>query len=427
MKKYLLTTLFALIFASGAHAIMLDDSILQGKVKSFDGKEVIVVDGQGQEHHVKRSEIPPSTTVEQGKEISIHRKVSPKMFKFSNLPYKLENINKMSLSTVRELHRAYTIFVLTLDKQMKADGTMDKNQKDANNRVSQIFQCLLDSAYADEPAAPAQFNCFYAGWPTPRFSNANLGCQPPWNTAVMASAEADFKYTKCGAPNAYRCNPVLFGQGRASETEVGAAVTVPGTSVQVRPTSHPENGLCVVASQHDDIIKNCLKATAPDLGKIIKGIKDHPENFNRFAESVKTFCQNAHNRGNGACTELGDRLATIQFGQKASQKKTVAASTACTALDKGDFMQNYGVEAQAATCPRRTCFVKASCPTTEGASEEITAVCPCGQLGVTGATAVPDTLENGQIVACINDTSIDAINPAPVSEGNHLNNNSVTH
>ncbi|HAZ13684.1 MAG: hypothetical protein A2X86_16390 [Bdellovibrionales bacterium GWA2_49_15] len=435
MKKYLLTLLFSVTFASNSQALMLETSILQGVVKSFDANEVVIVDGQGATHQVKRSEIPDASKLKQGQEISVHRKVDPKMFKFSNLPYKLDKINKMPISALRQIHRAYAIFLINIDNQLKVDGTMDKNQKDEKNRFTQIFQCLIDSAMAteEEAAAAANFNCFYAGWPTPK--NSANQCRPPWDQSVMdaqTGANASFQYTRCGPDGTFRCNPVLFGPGtqHTATTGIGSpAAPYPGApaSVRVRATTNPEKGVCVQATT-STVVQSCLAATARDLGRNIERIKANPADFNRFATSVESFCRQTSSRTNPACIHLGDRLASIQFGLRAKATgRTVAVGTACSATSSGLFAETMNGAADVA-CPGRTCFVKASCPTTGGEPLDITSVCSCSKLmGPTGTT-LPSPQETGAglIVDCINDESIAVINPAPTAPTN-INNTTISH
>ncbi|MBI2519159.1 MAG: hypothetical protein HYV97_02025 [Bdellovibrio sp.] len=436
MKKYLLTILFSITFASVSHALMLETSILQGKVKSFDANQVVIIDGQGIIHKIKRSEIPSTIRLEQGKEISIHKKIDAQMFKFSHLPYKLDNVNKMPLWAIEQVHRAYTIFLINMDNQLKADGTMDKNQRDKKNRFTKVFQCLMDSAQATDEAttAPANFNCFYAGWPTPR--NSLNQCRPPWEQSVMDSQtgeNASFQYTRCGPDGTFRCNPVLFGPGtqHSGTSGVGAPVApYPRATVRVRPTTNPDKGICVVAT-YSTIVQNCLAATSRDLGKIIQRLKDNATTlaeFNRFTASVDSFCRESMHKANPACVHLGERLASIQFGLRPNATgRTVANSSACTSLpgSYGKFGETMNGVADVA-CPGETCFVKASCPTTGGEPLEITSVCSCSKLMGSGAT-MPERLESGQVVACINDESISVINPAPVTEGNNPANTTISH
>ncbi|MBI2521724.1 MAG: hypothetical protein HYV97_15015 [Bdellovibrio sp.] len=429
MKKYILTVLVSCFFVPLANALMLENSIIVGKIKSFNDKEIVLVDREGVIHKVSRLNVSPKVRLQQGKEISVLIKVKPEMFQFSNLPMRLDVTKKMPIKSIKEIHEAYIIFLMNLDSQLQEDGTFKKYEKD--KVVTELFNVLMEIANAEDEAVPTNFPCFYNGWPTTR-SSPNGACTPPWgNAAQTAYPEGDaFHYSTCGnGGGTYRCNPVLFGEGAprdpaAPGTALGAPTAAfPGTPVKVRSSADPQNGICVVSSS-SDVIRKCLTASAPNLGKIIDKIKINPAAFNRFAQSVEAFCSNRNNRSNHACSQLGERLASIKFGQKANQRQAVEGNPTCTKTAFGKFGQSFENSAEP-TCPGNTCYVQANCPAaTEGAAPlNITAVCGCSKLGpATGPDGVhtAEDIDSVDIVSCVNDQSISVLNPDAALPDNAL-------
>jgi len=416
MKKLLALSLFTL-FSLSSQAILLEDSVVTGRIKKFDAKTVTIVDHYQHEHVVARKDLPKGTKVSSNVKVSIGLKVKPEQFKFSQLPYKLENISKLKEAQLKKLVLSYQVFIYTVDKQLRDQGGYNKKTVSLDKEVRQFFDFILSNAYADDPA----YTCFYGGWPT---NASNAGCRPPWNSTLLASIDSNdpMKYEPCGGPdNVYRCNPVLFGPSIQTNTgsHLGSSSTrVAGSSVRVRsvPAASANKGICVEVTSTRQMVDKCIAASRANLGNIIHNIQEHPEVFQRFAASVETFCRGGAHSSNAACGNLRNRLAAIEFGRQ-NGRAAQTAGTTCTSTLAGNFGQSAG---SGDSCPGNLCFVQANCapaaaPGGAAASPTpITAVCGCSILGATDSN--PDA---GHVLACINDQSIAVLNQstAPAAGG----------
>jgi len=425
MKKIFTLALIS-IFSFSSYAIMLEDVVIKGEIKSITENGVTIVDSMGKVHKIKKSDLPKHIKLAPSKKISIALKVKASQFAFSRLPYELEDISKLKKDDIIKLLYSYQAFIASADQEMSGK-TPYKAFNEEDEKYTDVWRYILDSAFADDPP---NYTCFWGGWPTNVTSGGN--CQSPHHSGVQNSMEATdpLKYHSCSTGgNVYRCNPVIFGASTQTNSGEGLGAAAPATgapSVQVRPVpeSDAANGICIVVSNPSQIVERCLTAAAPNFLSIVEAIKSNPAKtaaFERFAASVAAFCRDGRNSSNAACGNLRERLAAIEMGRHDSVRRTADGS--CVHQEHGSFGQSIGARTEGAnSCPGSLCYVRASCtPAQAGASPlEITAVCGCNYLGSADSSeAVPDS---GQMLACINDQSIATLNrstpaAAPVVPG----------
>ncbi len=402
----ILLTLAISIVASSANAILLEKSVISGKIKKFDNKTVTLETAKGKTITIARADLPKDMSLSKSDKLSVPISVSPQNLQVMNLPYQLE-MKTLNDKQLRQLVKSYQVFVYSLDKQMMLRGGPKNDGGTKSKKVSEYFQFLMDVAFAQD--AP-NYTCFYAGWPT---TASGTHCRGPWNQTVRTALDGDsMQYSACGAEGVYRCNPVIFGPSTATReaSGIGPRQRVNGTIFNVRavPTAEAGKGICIEASGESQIVERCLAASRGNLANIVANIKSNPAAFERFARSTADFCRTPRNSTNAACGNLRERLASIEFGRQDSVRAIVLDGGSCTNVVKANFGQSAG---SGESCPGSLCTIQANCNNVssgEGAATTaptpVTAVCGCSLLG---SDPVPNA---GQVVACINDQSIAVLN-----------------
>ncbi len=404
MKKNMIIKTFGiamglLLSTQPVSALLVDSTIITGKVKSYDTKNVILKAKNGTIYEVPLSQIDKKIKLSQAKEISVTLEITPSDLLMFNLPMQVKDLKKLKKEKLKMLVSSYQTFMLSIDAQMLLEQGYKEDHK-AGEKVTWLLNQFLNIAQAQTQTAPASTpestTCFYAGWPSTRTGTGNR-CQYPWDPSVIATSG----YERCGGTRVYRCNPVLYGPS--------AAVSETNLHTRSAPQGTEQKGICVEASGDPQVVERCTAASQANLNDIIQGIKTNPAAFNRFANSVAAFCsgRHSHQTTNTACGNLRERIASIEFGISSCDEAT-SSSFGVSAGTKGH-------------CPGELCYVQANCRRTAGAAGTaavpIVAVCPCSVARTgTGASATV------QIEACIKDTSVASLAateapPAAPAEG----------
>ncbi len=390
----------ALISTQQVHAALVENTIITGKVKSYDSKTVVLEAKNGNTYEVPLSQIDKKINISKAKEISVTLKIKPSDLLINNLPMQVSDIKKLKKEQLQSLVLSYQIFMYSLDKQMLQEQGYEKGNK-ATEKVTWLFNQFINVAQATTGA-----RCFYAGWPSTRSSSG--GCQYPWNAGVSANiTEESLRYNQCGTGGIYRCNPVLFGPGSVSPL-------VAGTSAFVIPVPIGDitKGICVEASGGDQVVERCTAASRENLDQVVARIRAYPAAFESFTASVTQFCRIPENSTNAACGNLRERIASIEFDRRPGARIDQRLIASCDNASSG--VLGLTAAPGGPVCPDALCFVQANCqrrPTegvTGAAPLPIVAVCGCSLLGSGDDGTAPNVT---QIRACILDHSVASLAP----------------
>jgi|GEM_PF-5656836 len=453
-----MTTFFC--FPNESKAMILEDTVIKGKIKSYDKDNVVIKSAAGHTYTVPRKNLPKNFNFESKKEVTVPLKVKKQDLRIGNLPYEIPDIGKFNKNKLKKLVWAYQIFMVTTEKMQIKEGMYKSSAVENRQSSEQVFtwnkflSYVFGEAVAEGESAEPTFNCFHSGWPSIRSgSSANASCRNPASSQVKTAMAAEgmgggaFTYHNCGADGVFRCNPILFGPSIA--THAGSSLgpnsqRVPGSLTRVRPVpaSEADHGICVHADGESQIIERCTEASRSNLDQIVARITASPQNFERFATAVGAYCRASARATNAACLALRDRLAALRLSGKGNRTQYASCEIVPQEGPEGErrfglFGAEAGNGSGGSSCPGSMCFVRANClPNAPAASEggassapatpvPVTAVCSCERLGGAASLAAANA---EKIRDCVNDESITVLNPASDrEEDNPFSPNGATH
>lgn len=310
--------LIVLVVVNCQHSIAghFKKNIVDGLIKSFDKKRVIIEDYRGQVYEVLRKDIISTNKLHQNQKVQfINKFTPPHKFDYLDLPDPV--IRAMKIPALAKLHRAYVDFVIEYEK-----GEFTPHIPSTAEQVTTYFESyVLDVVYARNSRSV----CFFGGWPSVTTTN-NRVCYSPWNRNIKSKRQQMLSasgvklesqaYKSCGKKGAIRCNPVLFGN-KPKGNLIRNASGIKGTK-----------GFCVLSksgdfwrkSRYKNLSDTCSEVAGDNSEEIINEILNNEDKFNKFKnlrQQVLLYCdkkidRKASKKGyTDPCTTLKKRIQMV--------------------------------------------------------------------------------------------------------------------
>lgn len=215
----------------------------------------------------------------------------------------------------RELHKKLTELVVNFEKN-ESYPKYQKSLFSFNRFLESIIDGTMDACYAADGDT-----CLFGGWISVRQGS----CSVPWGSAARTLHEQEdltqyLDNGKCGHPDLFRCNPVIFGPGVVEGMDT-SAITAPGFNANINgagSNADASRGICVsLGGTYNGLSAKCQAVSAAldtvrsEPWRNSQFFEDRADDFQKIMALMGERCGEDAPAGDGMCEALRNAASAV--------------------------------------------------------------------------------------------------------------------